>query len=186
MAPALAQRVVVATQAWWRQVRPRPDATSGARRLVGELQQGSSLGEALTEAADQLARVAVSEAAKSFEGGVLALFIVDVRDSLRRQLSQAGGLSQDAVMRGALELASRRVDEDTFVQHLINALLEATGIYVESMLVERLDEAKCERAVSALFQRSLCTLVGRSDAARRLGQRPSRLEFIVPSPSAPR
>jgi hypothetical protein len=172
----------------WRRVKPRPDAELGARALVDALQRGSSLGEALTDAAPQLARVAVSEAARAFEGGALALFIVDVRDALGRQLSRAGLLSQDALIRTALEQAAQRVDDDTFVQHLINTLLEANELYVESMPVERLREARCEKALAALFTRALCMLISRHDGARRLGERSVALEFAspVPSPSAPR
>jgi hypothetical protein len=167
-------------------VKPRPDADAGARVLVGALQNGRSLSEALSEAAPMLARVAVSDAARAFEGGALALFIVDVRDALGRQLSRAGTLSQDALIRTALEQASRRVDDDTFVQHLINTLLEANEVYVEALPVERLQEGRCVRALTELFNRALCLLISRHDGARRLGERSLAMEFSVPAPSAPR
>ena len=70
----------------------------------------------------------MSEASRRFDGGAVGLFIVDVRDALGMQLSRAGVLSQDALIRTALEQAARRVDDDTFVQHLINTLLEVTGV----------------------------------------------------------
>lgn len=176
--PAFADRL-------WRRVKPRPDADAGANALVAALREGASLGDALAGAGPVLARVAVSEAARSFEGGALALFIVDVRDALGRQLSRAGVLSQDAQVRAALELAAHRVDDDTFVQHLINTLLEVNGVYVEAMPVERLDEAKCTRALAGLFERALCSLISRHDGARRLGERSAAVEFAV-APSAPR
>ncbi len=161
----------------WRQWRPRVDARTGSRALVNALHTGMSLGEALQFAAPMLAKVAVSEAAHRFEGGALALLIVDVRDSLRRQLLEAGKEVQDALLLAALGNAAQQVDGDTFVGHLINTLLGATGLYVESMPVASLDEAKCTREVSALFTRSLCVLLSRTDAARRVGGRSQRVEF---------
>lgn len=179
---------LTALSAMWRRVKPRPDADAGALVLVSALRGGASLGEALASAAPVLARVAVSEAARKFDGGAVGLFIVDVRDALGMQLSRAGVLSQDVLIRTALEQAARRVDDDTFVQHLINTLLEVTGVYVEAMPVERLPEAKCTRALSELFTRALCMLISRHDGARRLGERSVAIEFAgpVPAPSAPR
>lgn len=162
----------------WRRLRPRIDGDAGARELVKALRAGRSLGEALTDVAPTLAKVAVNEAAARFEGGALALFIVDVRDSLRRQLDDAGRLSEDALISGALRLVSTKVDGETFVQHLINELLRATGLYVEAQPLTWLPEARCTHVVARLFERSLCLLLGRSDAARRLGERTQRLEFI--------
>lgn len=171
----------------WRQWRPRVDPQTGSRALVAALHAGRSLGEALQQAAPHLARVAVSEAAGKFEGGALALFIVDVRDSLGRQLLDAGRLVQDAALMSSLRTASNNVDGDTFVQHLINTLLASTSLYVESMAVEHLAEARCTRDLTALFTRSLCVLISRSDAARRTGERSHRVEFVpFPQPSAPR
>lgn len=170
----------------WRRVKPRPDAEAGARVLVAALQNGRSLGEALSEAAPVLARVAVSEAARTFDGGALALFIVDVRDALARQLSAAGALSQDSLIRTALVQAAGRVDDDTFVQHLINTLLEANEVYVEALPVEQLRETRSARALAELFNRALCLLISRHDGARRLGERAVAMEFSVPAPSAPR
>ncbi|MBL8915081.1 MAG: hypothetical protein JNM17_30535 [Archangium sp.] len=169
-------------------MKPRPDADAGALALVTALRNGASLGEALASSSPMLARVAVSEAAKRFDGGAVGLFIVDVRDALGFQLSRAGVLSQDVLIRTALEQAARRVDDDTFVQHLINTLLEVTGVYVEAMPVERLHESKCTRALSDLFTRALCLLISRHDGARRLGERTAAMEFAgpVPAPSAPR
>lgn len=170
----------------WRQYRPRPDPHAGSRALVGALHDGASLGDALQQAAVSLAKASVHEAAGRFEGGAVALFIVDVRDSLRRQLLEAAVSVLDAPLAAALRHAARAVNEDTFVQHLINALLAATELYVESMPVERLPETRCSREVSALFQRSLCVLISRTDAARRCGERSHRVEFIpLPQPSRP-
>jgi hypothetical protein len=183
----LSFRPVVAMAAVWRQVKPRPDADEGSRALVAALREGRSLGDALAVAAPRLAQVAVSEAGRAFHGGPLALFIVDVRDSLRRQVQVAGRLSQDLSMRMALERASRRVDDDTFVQHLINTLLESTSLYTESMPLEVIPEARCARDVAALFTRALSTLISPNDRARRLGERTTAMEFVpMPSPSAPR
>jgi hypothetical protein len=171
----------------WRQWRPRVDARAGSRTLINALQSGMSLGEALKHAAPMLAKVAVSEAAASFDGGALALLIVDVRDSLRRQLLVAGREVQDASLLTALASASYHVDQETFVGHLINAMLSVTGLYVESQALDTFDEALATREVAALFSRSLCVLISRTDAARRMGERSHRVEFIpFPQPSAPR
>lgn len=170
----------------WRQYRPRPDPQTGSRRLVAALHEGASLGEALQQTAGVLAKISVHEAASRFEGGVLALFIVDVRDSLRRQLLEAAVLVMDAPVASALRSAAKAVNDDTFVQHLINSLLTATGLYVESMPVQFLSETRCTREVTALFHRSLCVLLSRSDAARLCGERSRRVEFIpMPQPSRP-
>ncbi len=168
----------------WRQYRPRPSPHTGTRQLVSSLRDGASLGEALQLNSAMLAEIAVQEAAQRFQGGMLALFIVDVKDSLRRQLIEASVSVQDAPVGTALRSMAKSVNDDTFVQHLINALLKATDLYVESMIVESLSEAKCTREVSELFKRSLCVILSRNDAARRCGERTHRVEFI-PMPSRP-
>ena len=170
----------------WRQYRPRPDPQSGSRQLVAALHDGASLGEALQQTATVLAKNSVHEAAARFDGGVLALFIVEVRDSLRRQLLEASVMVLDAPVTTALRSAANAVNDDTFVQHLINSLLTATDLYVESMPVQSLNERRCTREVTTLFQRSLCVLLTRTDAARRCGERSRRVEFIpLPQPSRP-
>jgi hypothetical protein len=178
---------LIALSSVWRQYRPRPSPHTGTRQLVAALHDGASLGEALQLTAATLAKIAVHEAAARFDGGVLALFIVDVRDSLRRQLLEASATVMDVGLTSALCSAAKAVDDDTFVQHLINSLLKATDLYVESMPVESLREARCAREVTALFQRSLCVLISRSDSARRCGERTRRVEFIPmpPQPSRP-
>lgn len=171
----------------WRQVRPKADLSAASHELAAALRSGMTLCEGLTATAPALARVAVREASDRFEGGALALFIVDVRDSLRRQLLEASAGVMDAPMAGALRFAAHGVNGDTFVQHLINSLLGATGLYVESMPLERVNETGCTREVSKLFTRSLCVLVSRNDAIRRCGERSRRVEFIpMPQPSPQR
>lgn len=172
----------------WRLVRPKADPSQASRELAQALRDGLTLCEALTATSESLAQVAVREASDKFDGGALALFIVDVRDSLRRQLLEASQLVQDAPMAGALRVAARRVNGDTFVQHLINCLLAATELYVESMPLQSVSESGCTRAVTELFKRSLCVLVSRADAGRRCGERSRRMEFGIPmpAPSTPR
>lgn len=168
----------------WRQFRPKADLSAASHELAQSLRAGMTLCEALTATAPALARVAVREASDKFDGGALGLFIVDVRDSLKRQLIEASQLVMDAPMSGALRYAARGVNGDTFVQHLINSLLAATELYVESMPLQSVSESACTRAVSELFTRSLCVLVTRNDAIRRCGQRAQRVEFIpLPQPS---
>lgn len=171
----------------WRQWRPRVSPLIGVRGLREALDDGANLGEALRSAAPMLAQAAVSDGAMRFQGGAVALFIVEVRDSLRAQLFEAGTQVQDAAMLGALRAASNNVNGDTFVQHLINTLLQATERYVEPQLIDSIDERRCTQALTALFSKSLCVLLTRSDAARKLGSRTRRLEFIpLPQPSSPR
>lgn len=178
--------MLTALSSVWRQLRPRPDRHAGTRALVGALQAGSTLGEALQASAVALAKTSVADAADRFEGGALALFIVDVRDALKRQLGEAALSVKDVALRQALLGAARAVDDDAFVGHLINALLQATGLYTEAQVVERLEARKCARAVTELFQRSLCVLVSRGDAGRVYGERTQRVEFIpMPQPSRP-
>jgi hypothetical protein len=170
----------------WRQLRPRPDRHAGTRALVGALHGGSTLGEALQVSAVILAKASVSDAAMRFEGGAVALFIVDVRDALKRQLLEAAVAVKDAPLAQALTGAAKAVDDEAFVGHLINTLLAATELYTETQPVERLPEARCTREVTALFQRSLCVLVSRGDAGRVCGERSRRVEFIpLPQPSRP-
>lgn len=177
---------LIALSTAWRQLRPRPDPHAGSRQLVATLQGGARLGQALQACAEVLAKTSVSDAARQFEGGALALFIVDVRDALERQLLEAADGVKDAPLCEALHHAARAVNDDAFVQHLINTLLAATELYVESQAVERLDERRCTREVTALFQRSLCVIVSRADAGRVCGERTRRLEFIpFPQPSRP-
>jgi hypothetical protein len=171
----------------WRRVKPRPAAASGSDAVLAELRGGRSLGEALQGAGPALAQVAVSEAARRFEGGAIALFIVDVRDALGRQLLDAGRRCEDAQLHQALAQAARRVDDDTFVQHLINALLEANRAYVEANPVDHIAEGRSTRALTQLLARALSSLISRHDGARRLGERTPALEFVpFPAPSAPR
>lgn len=162
----------------WRQWRPRVDPRAGSRALVAALRSGASLAEALRRAAPMLAKVAVSEAAGRFEGGALALFIVDVRDSLCRQVLEAGAGVHDGLLHAALRTVASNVEGETFVQHLINTTLEASAVYVESMPVEVIDEGRCTQALTVLMHRSLCALISRTDGARCMGERSHRVEFI--------
>lgn len=170
----------------WRHFRPRPDLHAGSRQLVAALHDGANLKEALERAATALAKASVHDAAARFDGGALALVIVDVRDALRRQLVEAASLVQDAPVSQALIGAAAAVDEEAFVGHLINAMLRATDLYTEAHALERLDTGRCIREVTALFERSLCVLVSRHDGARTCGERPRRVTFIpLPQPSRP-
>ncbi len=168
----------------WHHFGPSPDV---AGVLARALRDGATVGESLAQHAPQLARVAVRRAARRFDDGPLALFIVDVRDALRRLLLEASAQVADVPVRTALRRAAGQVTGDTFVQHLINTLLEAHGAYSEAVVVKGVARVASAKALTALFERSLCVLVTRADAGRRCGERSRRLEFIaLPSPSSPR
>lgn len=163
----------------------RPEA--GHLALARELDRGMTLGEALTRAAPALCGDAVRTAAMTFEEAPVALFIVDVRDALSRGLRVAAKEVPDVAMAHALRRAASLVKHDTFVQHLINTLLETMGAYSEVMVVRAVQQRACRDAVTELFVRSMCVLVSRADASRRTGQRARRMEFLaLPQPSAPR
>lgn len=167
----------------WSAFRPE----DGPLALTRELDRGFTLGEALSRAAPALCGDAVRTAAMTFEEAPVALFIVDVRDALSRNLRAAARQVPDVPMAHALRRAASLVKHDTFVQHLINTLLEASGAYSEVMVVRSIQQRVCREALTALFLRSMCTLLSRADASRRTGQRAQRMEFLaLPQPSAPR
>lgn len=152
-----------------RQLRPAP--TTAAPALVASLGREAPLGRALREVGPTLARVAVREAARGFDSGAVALLIVDVRDSLGRQLYDAALALQakgELALAHAVASAVQRLEDDTFSQHLVNAVLEATGLYTEAQPFERGVVAlrRVEDAVTALLERSLCVLLTRNEAAR--------------------
>lgn len=159
----------------------------GHLALARELDRGFTLGEALSRAAPALCADAVRKAAMRFEDAPVALFIVDVRDALSRALRAAATQVPDVPMAHALRRAASLVKHDTFVQHLINTMLEASGAYSEVMVVRTIQQRVCREALTELFLRSMCVLVSRADAGRRTGQRARRMEFLaLPQPSAPR
>ncbi len=159
----------------------------GHLALAREIENGATLGEALTRSAPALCGDAVRTARETFEEAPVALFIVDVRDALSRSLRLAAKQVVDVPTAHALRRAASLVKHETFVQHLINTLLEASGAYSEVMVVRSVRERVCREAVTELFLRSMCVLVSRADASRRSGQRARRMEFLaLPQPSSPR
>ncbi len=149
----------------------RPGPTTASPALVEALDHELPLGGALRAASPALARAAVTDAARRFDSGAVALLIVDVRDALRRQLHDAALVLQargEHALAQSLAVAVQRLDEDTFAQHLVNAVLAATELYTEAQPFEpsRRALAKVEAALAELLERSLCVLLTRSDAAR--------------------
>lgn len=150
-----------------------PARDTAAPTLLAALGAEASLGAALRASGPALAKVAVREAARRFDSGAVALLIADVRDSLRRQLVSAArtldGRGERALAL-SLGAVARRLNEDTFVQHLVNAVLEACELYTEAQPLEpRLGTLRrVEAAVTALLERSLCVLLPRSDAGRMI------------------
>ncbi|MCC6338190.1 MAG: hypothetical protein IT380_29880 [Myxococcales bacterium] len=133
------------------------------------LEAGSSMGTVLRASFPVLAASAVDAASQRFEGGAVALLIVDVRDALAA-ITQGANLelsSRGRSWRGAAECLgqlSLAVGDDTFVQHLINTCLEATGVYTESMPLgpDAVDAARLTRAVAELLSRSLPAILSRA------------------------
>ncbi|MEW5742049.1 MAG: hypothetical protein AB1938_24250 [Myxococcota bacterium] len=133
------------------------------------LDAGSSMGTVLRASFPALSLSAVDAACARFEGGAVALLIVDVRDALQ---AITLGASKELYARGrpwrtpaeCLEQLSKAISDDTFVQHLINTCLEATGIYTESMPLEpdAVDVARLTRAVTELLTRSLPAILSRA------------------------
>lgn len=149
----------------------RPVPATAAPALVRALEREAPLGRAFREVSPALARVAVRAAARRFDSGAVALLIVDVKDTLRQQLYDAALALQ---ARGELALAHslasvvQRLDDDTFAQHLVNAVLQATDLYTEAQVFEPGVVAlrRIEDAVVVLLERSLCVLLTRNEAAR--------------------
>ncbi len=163
------------------------DRLSGARALTAALESGALLEDALKTAAPQLTKVAVSDAAGAWEPGPLALFIVDVRDSLSRQLLLAARCVSHEPVRMALRRAAGQARQDTFVQHLINTLVQTHQAYSEAMVLKQPQYDASQKALTELLLKSLCVLLARTDARRHTAERPRRIEFIaLPQPSAPR
>lgn len=148
----------------------RTGPTSAAGTLMRLLERGEPLGRSLRAAGPALASAAVTDALRRFESGAVALFIVEVRDSLRRQLYEAGvelHATDEQPLARVLTLVAARLDDDTFIQHLVNATLEATDLYSEALPFEprRRSLKRLEAAVGDVLLRSLCVLLTRSEAA---------------------
>lgn len=153
----------------------RTGPSSAAGVLMQFLERGEPLGRALRTAGPALASAAVTDALRRFESGAVALFIVELRDSLRRQLYEAGvelHAADEQPLARVLTLVAARLDDDTFIQHLVNAVLAATDLYSEALPFEprRKTLRRVEAAVSDVFLRSLCVLLTRSEAAHTVNR----------------
>lgn len=159
--------------------RPVAPPVTYAEELALRLADGATLGPALRASFPVLAELSVQAAAQRFDGGAVALLIVDVRDALaatvagaahelvRRDSSTWSGTSQ------RLHVLAEALAGDTFVQHLINTCLEATGVYTESMPLEpdAVDVEKLSAAVSTLLSRSLSAVLSRAELAQTNARR---------------
>lgn len=154
--------------------RPVSPAAQLADELSLRLRDGGALGPALRASFPVLGTLAVGHAVGRFEGGAVALLIVDVRDGLvslvsssaaelQRRDARAWAFTSERLGRLALAL-----NGDTFVQHLINTCLEATGVYTESHALERdaVDVEGLARAVTELLSRSLVAMLPRAELSQ--------------------
>ncbi len=151
-------------------------ATRLANRMDEHLLAGAAFGAALKDVLPALAAEAVEDAAGRFEGGAVALFIVDVRDALRDTLESTGRkLSRRHLATGAF--LSRRMSDvsaallDEHVeQHLINCVLSVTGLYAEAMTLElaRLDKEKLARALAEVLRQLVGATLSRAQLAQTL------------------
>jgi hypothetical protein len=159
--------------------RPVSPAVRYADELGLRLSGGAPLGAALRASFPALARVAVKDAARRFEGGAVALFIVDLRDALASTVAGAANelerrdASTWRVLSRRLEAFAEALSGDTFVQHLVNTCLEATQLYTESMPLEpeALDVDALAAAVAALLSRSLGAVLSRAELAQTTARR---------------
>jgi hypothetical protein len=154
--------------------RPVSPTAQLADEVSLRLRNGGALGPALRASFPVLSTLAVERAVARFEGGAVALLIVDVRDGLVSLLSSSAAelRARDA---GTWTWTSQRLERlaealagDTFVQHLINTCLETTGVYTESHALERdaVDVERLARAVTELLCRSLPAVLSRAELAQ--------------------
>lgn len=159
--------------------RPVSPAAQVADEVALRLRDGAALGPALRASFPVVARLAVERAGERFEGGAVALLIVDVRDGLVSLVSSSAAELQRrdarawAFTAARLERLAHALAGDTFVQHLINTCLEATGVYTESHPLERaaVDIERLARAVTELLSRSLVAMLSRAELSQP-GARP--------------
>jgi hypothetical protein len=153
--------------------KPLAPSVKLADEVAVRLVAGSSVGAALCASFPALAAWAVRMACARFEGGAVALLIVDVRDGLQAITLEASGAlaGRGRAWRSpaeCLEHVACAFADDTFVQHLINTSLEAAGVYTESMPLEAgaVDEARLARAVAELLVRSLPAILSRAQLSQ--------------------
>lgn len=162
--------------------RPVPPSVKLADELALRLSHGGALGPALRASFPTLSALAVGRACARFEGGAVALLIVDIRDALAGLTAAAAAelTRRDADAwgwtAGRLEALARALGDDTFVQHLINTCLEATHVYTESMPLDAhaVDDAALARAVTELLSRSLPAVLSRAELNQSVGGRDFR------------
>lgn len=156
--------------------RPVAPPVKWADEVALRLADGGSLGPALRASFPTLAELAVHAATQRFEGGAVALLIVDLRDALTSTVSGAADeLSRRDVTTCSepLHALAHALAGDTFVQHLINTCLEATLLYTESMPLEpdAIDTERLAAAVAALLSRSLPAALSRAQLAQTTTRR---------------
>lgn len=169
---------------------------SPASRAAAALRDGQSLGDAMREAADPIAKAAVREALEAFGDGPAALLITCLIESatagwerLGTQLASSNQLPPEA----ATWVAARFMDygrslcDDPMSQHLINLVLGVTGLHVEALILTKddVDARQLTLKLSELLQKGLSSAISRSDLAQTL-RSPRRVvgRIAAPRPSA--
>jgi hypothetical protein len=140
------------------------------------LRTGANFGDALTAVLPELVADAARSAHEKFDGGAVALLIVDFRDALHRRLSRLAETLAERERPWALYSSARltqlslALHDDTVEQHLINTVLECTGAWAEMVAVVRgeIDPQRLASSVVELLLKALPAVFSRHDLSQTL------------------
>ena len=168
---------------------------TSAARTVEALRSGLTLGEAMRDAADPIAKKAVASALEEFSDGPAALLITCLLESatlewerLGAEVLRAQGLTKDGAVWACTRLTEygRSLGDETMSQHVINLVLGVTGLHVEALILTRadVDAPRLEAKLAELLQQGLSSCVPRADLSRSVRSVPTgrRPRFAVPAP----
>lgn len=147
-----------------------------AAQLEVHLREGDNFGEALSCVLPELVADAARSAHDKFDGGAVALLIVDFRDALHRRLSRLAETLAERERPWALYSSARltqlslALHDETVEQHLINTVLELTGAWAEIVPVVRaeVDAVRLASSVMELLLRALPAIFTRHELAQTL------------------
>lgn len=170
---------------------------SPAARSLEALRAGQTLGEVMRDAADPLAKKAVATALEEFCDGPAALLITCLLEAattewetLGAEILRAPGLPKDnaAWLCARVTEYGRSLADDPMSQHVINLVLNVTGLHVEALILERdqVDVKRLETQFADLMKKGLSSGLSRDDLAHsvRARQPSRRTGFSAPRPSA--
>lgn len=170
---------------------------SAAGRAASGLRNGQTLGEVMRDASDAIANQAVVEALEEFhEEGPAALLItclIEASTAGWERLASQVAASTQLNREGSAWVAARMTDyahsltDDVMSQHLINMVLNVTGLHVEALILapKDVDARALTQKLSELLKSGLSSGVSRSDLAQTLtsARRPVG-RISAPRPSA--